>query len=69
MKQTIIVTVFSLIHIGSFAQQNIIIWSKNVKIVWADFKGKVDKKSSFAAVSAVGIYYKYNLRSNEKCIK
>lgn len=58
-----------LLHFTGSTQEPLIKWGKNVKIGWPDFKGKADLNSPFAAVSAVGIHYKYNSWSDGKIYK
>lgn len=39
-----------------------IFWSNDMKITWADFKGKVDENDSFKARSCIGIIQKENYK-------
>ncbi len=66
MKIVIGAVLLTLLRFNAVAQADFIRWNKDVKIAWADFKGKPDVNSPYAAMSAVGLYYKYNLRSNGK---
>ncbi|GEO10805.1 DUF922 domain-containing protein [Segetibacter aerophilus] len=52
-----------------YSQNNYINWHDNTKIRWADFKGVVETSSPFAAMSAVGINYKYNSVSKGKAVE
>jgi len=52
-----------LFHFQVLGQQDFIRWNNRTKISWADFKGPIDARSPFAAMSAVGIYYKYKAQS------
>lgn len=66
MKIVISVILLTLVHVKAFTQRDLIKWNNNVKITWSDFKGKADVRSAFGAMSAVGIYYKYNSASKGK---
>ena len=42
------------------AQDNAVLWGPDVKLEWADFKGKPKTESRIAAVTASGISYTFN---------
>src|SRR4051794_32387339 len=67
----IVVALVFITFAGSRAlsQEDFIRWKKNVKINWTDFKGKADPNSPFAAMSAVGMYYKFNSVSDGKNLR
>ncbi len=44
----------------SFAQQEEVLWSADVQLKWADFKGQPDRTSPVAAVTASGISYEFS---------
>ncbi|MDQ6815723.1 MAG: hypothetical protein M3040_18485 [Bacteroidota bacterium] len=69
MRIVVSVTVLLLVHLAAYPQTDVIKWNKDVKIEWSDFKGKTDEKSAFAAMSAVGFYYKYNTAVNGNVYK
>jgi hypothetical protein len=69
MKIVISAILFVLIQFKAYTQEDFIRWNKDVRIAWPDFEGKADLKSPFAAMSAVGIYYKYNSISIGKVYK
>ena len=60
MKIAITFIFFALTHSLMQCQAQLIQWNRNVRIKWSDFEGKADRKSPFAAMSAVGIHYKYS---------
>ncbi len=53
----------------AYSQNDFIEWGRGVKIDWTDFKGKAQVNSPFAAMSAVGIHYKYSSLVIEEVIK
>src|SRR4051812_29470507 len=69
MKILISLLSTTLLNLAAHSQGTLLKWHKDVKIEWSDFKGKVDKNSPFAAMSAVGIHYKYNSWGNGKVYK
>lgn len=69
LKVLVVLSLLTIINLQTYAQPDLIKWNKNVKIKWADFKGKQDIHSPFAAMSAVGIHYKYYSWSNKKVYK
>jgi len=69
MKITLTLICTTIFFLSASSQKNGIKWDKNVKVLWSDFKGKADKKSPFAAMSAIGIEYKYNSWSDGKVYK
>jgi hypothetical protein len=60
MKIVVTLVFITFGSLRALSQEEYIRWSKNVKINWTDFKGKPDTYSPFAAMSAVGMYYKFN---------
>jgi predicted secreted Zn-dependent protease len=44
---------------GRAFPQDIIVWSGDTKLTWADFTGKADSGSPFVAVTVSGIQYKF----------
>jgi hypothetical protein len=69
MKTAIIFILITLVHLRGTSQKDLINWSKDVKIKWSDFKGRADPYSPFAAVSAIGIHYKYYFSDKGKIVK
>jgi hypothetical protein len=57
------------INLSGYSQAEVIKWDKGIKIKWDDFKGKADINSPFAAMSAIGLHYKYTSWSNKKVYK
>ncbi len=51
--------VLFLFSLGTSAQKTEVIKWNDEKLVWADFKGKADKKASVSAMSFVGISYSF----------
>jgi hypothetical protein len=47
---------------------NKILWDENRPLTWNDFKGPVDKKSSFKAETASGIYFAAKQESDDEMI-
>jgi hypothetical protein len=69
MKILPIIIIGTLIYFTAHSQKDFLKWGDNVKIKWTDFKGEVETNSPFAAMSAVGIHYKYNSSIKGKLIK
>jgi hypothetical protein len=46
----------------SFSQD--VVWDSATKLTWADFLGKADQKSPFAAMTSSGIYYRLKTNSD-----
>jgi hypothetical protein len=69
MKILLMLLLITSVHLAGYCQEDFLDWTPNVRIKWTDFKGKADSKSPFAAMSAVGIRYKYNSWSNGKVYK
>ncbi len=49
-----------LLSVSSLAQDEVINWHPDVPLNWEDFKGKPDKGSLIAAVTASGISYQFS---------
>lgn len=69
MKKLLTIILSTLVFFKAYSQNNFLKWGENVKIKWTDFKGKVETNSPFAAMSAVGIHYKYNSLTKGKVIR
>jgi hypothetical protein len=69
MKLALTLVYTTILILPAFSQKNCIKWDKNVKVAWSDFKGKADKNSAFAAMSAIGLEYRYNSWSNGNVYK
>ncbi|MDB5190440.1 MAG: hypothetical protein JWQ96_3 [Segetibacter sp.] len=65
----LIIVIFISSGLTSYSQQDYISWSKYKKIEWSAFKAKPDNTRPYAAMSAVGIYYKYHATINGKSVK
>ena len=47
------------------AQENVIPWRADVELKWSDFRGKPNKESIIAAVTASGISYTFNATESD----
>ena len=65
----VITLLFILVTLAGFSQQDHISWSEDVRLSWTAFKARPDRNSAYAAMSAVGIYYKYQAFSQGNSVK
>ena len=64
-----IIATFFLFNVSiDIAEEEIIVWNKNVKLKWTDYKAFLERDTPVAAASAVGIRYESITQSNERII-
>lgn len=57
MKKAISITLLLLLSFSFIADEPAISWSEHYRLSWKDFRGKPDKGSDIAAITASGISY------------
>ena len=56
----LLIVLLSIFPVLTLAQENAIPWDPDLELKWSDFKGKPNKNSIIAAVTASGISYTFN---------
>jgi hypothetical protein len=64
---TILIILF--VNFSFQKEREVIIWSKDIKLKWEDFKLELDEKSNFDAISSIGFEHEYNWKKDTVFIK